>query len=508
MRKNPVSRPIFQRIASTATAIFLVAAFLSTATADEPQNPNPISPAAEQISDADPDAPAPDAETSDALPGIVAEASPEVAAGIDAYLEGDIERAYRLFKIVYDADQDSDPPGVFLALMHSNYRRLLEMRRSLEQTAEDYPTDPEAFLQLAGIDVQEGRYLEAALLLERAERLIGEYAKRFPNSKARLPYLREEALTVRANLAERRGRFDAAAAFVQKIVDANPENAQARWNLGYLNVKLDNLDAAEKAFDAAADLDPQNWRGWIQVATALDREERIADARARLETQAETIAAAPKRERAQLARLYMRWNLLPEATKIVDEFEKDGDPNNFDRWILLGWLALYANRYAVAEENFRNALFLDQTSFEASNGLALALLDQNDKEKLAQALNIATENYRRSPDSIEAAATYGWTLFLSKKTKEADEIFGPILNSGAATATVAYYLAEIANLRGDPGLALNLLDLALDQEFNFPKRAAAVELRALIAPPENEAADAENADSAEKSPTVPTAAQE
>ena len=421
-------------------------------------------------------------------------APPEAEAAVDAYLAGNPDLAYRLLKELYDANPDSDPPGVMLALLYSNNERFLEMRRELEKTAEDYPDDPEAFLQLAGIDVREGRYLEAALLLERADKLNDEYAARFPES-TRVAYLREEALNVRALLAERRERYDEAAELTQKIVDANPKHVQARWNLGYLAVKRNLLDDAEKAFDQAAELDERLWPGWLQVATTLDGEDRLDEAFERVQGQSALVETASRRERAQLARLYLRWNRLDEAAALVGELEAEGK-NDFDGWALRGWVALYAGGYAVAEDAFRRATFIDGKSFEASNGLALALLDQRNKEKLAQARAIAAKNYRTYPDSQDAAATYAWTLFLSGAAREADAIFGPMLDSGEFSSTVAYYLAEIANVRGEKSLALTLLDLALRQKANFPKRVAAVELRGIIAPETLE----EKADDAEESP--------
>jgi len=439
------------------------------------------------------------AQETQAAEGGVPGASPEAEAAVDAYLAGKPELAYRLLKDVYDANPDSDPPGVMLALLYSNNERFLEMRRELEKTAEDYPGDPEAFLQLAGIDVREGRYLEARLLLDRADELNAEYAARFPES-TRIVYLREETLNVRALLAERRGRYDEAAELTQKVVDANPKNVQARWNLGYLAVKRNRLDDAEKAFDQAAELDERLWPGWLQTATTLDAEDRLDEAFERLQSQGALIETASRRERAQLARLYLRWNKLDEAASLVGELEAEGK-NDFDGWALRGWVALYAGGYAVAEDAFRRATFIDGTSFEASNGLALALLDQRNKEKLAQARAIAAKNYRTYPDSQDAAATYAWTLFLSGAAREADAIFGPALDSGEFSPTVAYYLAEIANVRGDKSLALTLLDLALRQKGNFPKRAAAVELREIIAPEKKEEnADAETSPEAAETP--------
>jgi len=408
------------------------------------------------------------------------QANPATLKAIDLYIEGDVDGAYALFKQVYDANPDSDPPGTLIATLHSHAGRFLQMRRALEQSAEEYPTDPEAFLQLAGIDAQEGRYLETELLLERAERLIDEYPKLHPESTSRAAYFREEALTVRANLAERRGRYEAASDLMRKVIELNPKNAQAFWNLGYLAMKQKKYDEAEEAYESAAKLNPELWSGWLQVLSALDREDEIDEAVARLGTKEDKVKGANKKELAQLARLYMRWHKVDDAFNIVHKFEEQNEERDLDRWILSGWLALYANNYAAAETFFRNATLIDPTSFEATNGLALALLDQSNKEKLGQARVIAARNYRANPDSQEAATTYAWCQFLSGNTKEADAIFQPMMESGSLSATVAYYLAEIANIRGNTDLAQSLLTLALSQKANFPKRAAAVELGEVI----------------------------
>ena len=409
-----------------------------------------------------------------------AQANPNTLAAIELYTQGDVEGAYNLFKKVYDENPDSDPPGVLLALLHSHAGRFLDMRRSLEQSAEDYPADPEAYLQLAGIDVQEGRFLEAQLLIERAEKIIDAYKENRPETTTRLEYFKEEALSARANLAERRGRYEEARKLVRKIVDANPENAQAFWNLGYLSMKLKEYDEAEKAFDDAAKLNDELWPGWLQVASSLDKEDLVEEGKARIAGHEETVANAPKSQRAQVARLYLRWNMIEEAGKIISKIAEENEEKDLERWLLAGWLALYASKYSLAEENFRNATLVDPENFEASNGLALAMLDQSNKEKLARAKTIAAKNYHAYPDNPEAAVTYAWTLFLSGNVKEANEIFGPILSSGQMTATVAYYLAEIANVRGDKSLAKTLLNHALSQKSNFPKRAAALELKALL----------------------------
>ena len=461
--KNATSRSA--TIAAAIFALFGAATIFAQDKSTEPSTPVQAS--------------APDAK-SDELKELEAKADPKALKAIELYLDGDVAGAYRAFKEVYDANPDSDPPGVLLALLHSHAGRLLEMRRALEQTAEDYPSDPEAYLQLAGVDAQEGRFLESQLLIERAEKLIDNYKETHPETTTRFAYLKEEALSARANLAERQERYEEARSIVKKIIETNPNNAQAQWNLGYLSMKLRDYEGAEAAFDEAAKHDPELWPGWLQVASSLDREDLVQEGIALMDKRQEQLKDAPASQLAQVARLYLRWNKIEEATKIVEKLVLLGDDNNVERWLLSGWLNLYANQYAAAEADFQRATIVAPENFEASNGLALALLDQSNKEKLARAKTIAAKNYYANPESTDAAVTYAWTLFLSGNQKESNEIFGPMLSSGKMTATVAYYLAEIANFRGDVDLAKTLLELSISQKANFPKRTAALELQELL----------------------------
>lgn len=462
------------RIATQSVAFLVCSAYLATTPIVTPLS------AQEQAHEAS--ASAEDSSDSTAEPDSSAVAN----EAIDRYLSGDVEGAYQLFENSYKLNPDSDPPGVLVALLHSHAGRFAEMRASLEQTAEDYPSDPEAYLQLANVDVQERRLLEAELLLERADSLIETYGQLRPESKARATYLKEEALTTRAMLAEKRGRYDVAAEFTRKSIELNPKNPQAFWNLGYLAMKQGDYDAAEEAYQKASELNKDLWPGWLQTLSALDREDKVSVAKGRVAGYSQKIEECSAKERAQLARLYLRWSMVEEASAIIKEFDERNEARELDRWLLDGLLALYASDYNAAEQAYRKAVLIAPENFEATNGLALALLDQGNREKLVQALQIAARNYRANSDNQEAAATYAWALFLSGRTQEADAIFQPMLSSGMALATIAYYLAEIANLRGDKDLSRDLLSLALSQEANYPKRTAALELMEILDNPNQE----------------------
>ena len=119
--------------------------------------------------------------------------------------------AYNLFKQVYDENPDSDPPGALSTIL----TRASSSKCAARSKSAEIPADPEAYLQLAGIDAREGRFLEARLLIERAEahRRTRNIAQKRP--PARIP---ERRSSLCAPTAERRERYEEARTIVQKIL--------------------------------------------------------------------------------------------------------------------------------------------------------------------------------------------------------------------------------------------------------------------------------------------------
>ena len=110
---------------------------------------------------------------------------------IDLYLAGDAEGAYKLFERSYLANPDSDPPGVLLALLHSHAGRLPEMRRALEQTAEDYPWTDEDREKYIGGKIMAAKVLSDHLTGREEpcseENWIGLFAAMVPDSESFCP---------------------------------------------------------------------------------------------------------------------------------------------------------------------------------------------------------------------------------------------------------------------------------------------------------------------------------
>lgn len=403
---------------------------------------------------------------------------PELDAGIDAWMKGNVEKCFQLFERAWKKNPDLSPPDVLIALLYSNTKHYEEVRKHLEKAAFEHSSDPEAWFQLAGIAIQEKRLVEAGLLIERGEKILNTADPDRKSSESRKRYFQQELLTLKANLAENQNHLDKAEKYVQKIVDEDPENDEAWLSLGYLCFKQKNFEEAKKAFDRAAKYNTKRLPGILVLALLQEQEGNTKEAKEAIDSMS-AADLEDSRILGPVVRLWMKWEKMEEAEKKIAQLQKMF-PNAAMPWILEGEYDLYHHQYRPAEDAFRKAITIDSENVEANNGLALALCDQGNQTKLKQAREIAEKNWERSYRTQETSTTYAWILFLSGEKKEADSLFEIMLQSGKINSPIAYYLAEIAYSKGDKNLALNFLDLALESESNFPKKEAARELVKIV----------------------------
>ncbi len=408
--------------------------------------------------------------------------NPELAAAIDAWMSGDIDNCYTLLKAAKEKNTDLSPPEVLMALLFSNAQHYPDMRIWLEKAIALHPNDPEAYFQLAGIAIQDKRLVEADLLLEKGEIGLNALRKDRTDQKKekgdRDRYLDHEYYTLKGNLARQRGNLSEAELHIQQITKLEPDNDDAFLSLGYLYYEQKKMAEARQSFDQARKLNEKRFFGWLLLALLLDRDNQSEEAKKLVDDNfKEGMFGTPTS--VPVVRLYMKWDRMEDADKMIEDLQKKF-PNAVDPWILAGEMALHRHQYRPAEDRFRRAVLAEQDNFDANNGLALALGDQRNRAKLKEAREIAYRNWQKYPQSQEARITYAWMLYLSGEHKEAEAFFAPMLESGKISPTIAYYLAEIAHTKGENSLALNFIDLALEQKNNFPKREAALELQKII----------------------------
>jgi tetratricopeptide (TPR) repeat protein len=133
------------------------------------------------------------------------------------------------------------------------------------------------------------------------------------------------------------------------------------------------------------------------------------------------------------------------------------DAKSRDARILRGIAALIEKKYEAAEADFEAAVEQLPNSYAARNNLALALCGQNNDGKKKRALELADRNCQDYPDDPEAAATCGWVLYRLGRLEEAARVFRPLADKKHLSLDARYYMACVANDRGQIDEAVHLL---------------------------------------------------
>jgi tetratricopeptide (TPR) repeat protein len=155
------------------------------------------------------------------------------------------------------------------------------------------------------------------------------------------------------------------------------------------------------------------------------------------------------------------------------------DSTSLSAKIFRGVVAIFQKDYMTAERYFDLASLQSPRSFAASNDLALALIEQNDKTKQRRALEYAESNmrkYQQTPQAAEAYSTYGWVLYKLAKLDEAEKFLNAAVSSGQVSPDTAYYCARVAKDRGRDAQAKQWLENALESTLPFALRPEAMAL--------------------------------
>jgi tetratricopeptide (TPR) repeat protein len=117
------------------------------------------------------------------------------------------------------------------------------------------------------------RRANTALIFKRPEQAIQAYRE-----MAAVDPDNEFARIMLGNLLADGGDLDGAAVELERLVQKNPTNADAWFNLGFLHDKADRLADAERCFRRSVELKKSLDRAWYGLALVLIRDGRLHEA--------------------------------------------------------------------------------------------------------------------------------------------------------------------------------------------------------------------------------------
>jgi Tfp pilus assembly protein PilF len=427
----------------------------------------------------------------------------EVADAKARFIKRDFVGALSLLREAVKKNADRLPPGqVIMAMWCAEANLGNAVLGSLEMAVIEEPSDPQAYLILANVELQAGRVTAAGLLFEKAQSLMAAFSKSptrkknlEPNVYAGLAAVAESRATLSQDDKTRASQeWVGAEEKLRAWLKLDPSNAIALQRLARALFKQGSLEKQDKekakqkvneAFERLKEAQKAEANVLNPAATMArfyQEEGDFSNAKKFMDYALQT-AGKDLRTRLEAARWCLQTSLEdPEQLNQAKEHAAQAirlDDKSIDAMILRGVVALFQKEYETAERFFQGASLQSPSNFAASNNLALALCEQ-DETKKRRALELATNNARQHAEDQyagEAASTYAWVLYKNNRAAEAENVLGRLLMSARVSEDTLYYAAEVAAARGRPQEAAQLLQRALGTKSPFSMRPEALRLQ-------------------------------
>ena len=356
-------------------------------------------------------------------------------------------------------------------------------RAELEKAVMANPSDPDAYLYFAEADLQEHRIADAEGLLLEVKPLIDKFSA---NAK------RKRGFEIRFNsfmaaVAEAREQWDTAAQYLaalQKLEPENPASVEAHLRMGRAMFKQGKsktdvyfeLEKASKTDSKA--IDP-----YIYLAYLNEEDKRHPEAKDII-SQAVTKHGSDLNVMLAAAKWALNTGEFKDAQTYADAVNKI-DPKSLEGKIVRGEVARFASPPDLkkAREMFESAVYQSPANLEATNQLALVLVESSDSSDQQKALDLAKANAalttRGNQFSPEAFATYAWALYRTGHLPEAEQVLNQLLSAQKQLSPdTIYYIGKILQERGKTDDAIQFLEAALKVPTPFAQRDATTKLLA------------------------------
>jgi tetratricopeptide (TPR) repeat protein len=431
-----------------------------------------------------------------------------VTEAVTRFTNGDVNGARDLLTQAVQKNPNKLPPvEVMMGRLQSLRQGGAQFARAeLEKAVMVNANDPDAYLYFAEAALQDHRIADAEGLLLEVKPLIDKFSA---NAK------RKRGFEIRFNsfmaaVAEAREQWDTAAQYLaalQKLEPENPTGVEAHLRLGRAMFKQGKsktdvyfeLEKASKTDSKA--IDP-----YIYLAYLNEEEKRHPDAK-------DIIAQAVNKHGTDLNVMLAaaKWALntgeFKDAQTYADAVNKI-DPKSLEGKIVRGEVARFASPPDLkkAREMFESAVYQSPANLEATNQLALVLIESNDSGDQQKAVDLAKANAalttRGNQFSPEVIATYAWTLYRAGHQQEAETVLNQLLSAQKQLSPdTIYYIGKILQERGKIDEAIQFLEAALKVPTPFAQRDATTKLLAELKK------DKEKSDKdSEKSTTPPSTA--
>lgn len=407
---------------------------------------------------------APSGLSIDVLPAD-SEKIPELASAVAAVKRRDAAQALKSLTEAAKGRTDLPPPRVMLGAIQLSDTQTADARVNLEQGIIESPEHPFAYIILANMCLAEGFITAAQLQFDKAGDLLTKKGGNDPRSK-QMRFMCQLGL---ATVAERRQQWPAAREALRAASEVDPTHGQTRQRYGAAIFHTGEEEKAyaelQKAFEQDNKLLPP------PVSMGLLYAQRQDDPKTE-EWLRKAVAEHPKDARGYqaLGLFLVQRNRAAEAKQMAEK-ALELEPKSVETHKLVGAIAFAQRDFAQAEQHYEAAYAAAPSDVNASNALALALVEQtSDSAKRLRALQLAEMNCRQYPNQPVLLATLGWVHFRMQHLNEAKRFLSSAIAGGQGTPEMFYYYAHILQVEGQREPLIELLKQLATARSAFPYR--------------------------------------
>jgi tetratricopeptide (TPR) repeat protein len=389
----------------------------------------------------------------------------EIKDAVGFFQNRDLDNALKKLEEAAKKNADLPPPEIMMADISAQANLIQAFWTYLDKAAQKYPDDPETFVMLGNVALQQRRMTEADLLFNKAYALVANFNK----SVERRNKLITRILNGMAIVAESREDWAMAQQRLEEYLKQEPKNVVVLQRIGQMLFKqkkakeaLQKFKEAYEAKTAEVKVLPAEMQLAILYAQYPDADNAKKWAEAALKSSpkdANALAAA--------ANIYLMTGDFEEAKKRADEAIKV-DEKSADAKALRALIALFLKDYQFAADTYEKIVMDDPKNFGASDNLALALIEMKEDSKKKRALDYAEKNaktYEKTKAAPEAFTTLAWVLYKFDKRNNLEQAYRlvrQVLDNGMQmNPDAAYYCARILVDKERPKEAQGLLQQAL-----------------------------------------------
>lgn len=404
--------------------------------------------------------------------------NPQLTAALQGALElfkkTDFNGALEQLKPIYAAQPQIAPPRIVLAQWFARAGIQEGVQASLDMATVETPEDPEAYLLLGELSLRQRERAAASLFLERANYYLQRYNAN-PERKKQMQIALFRNLTGLAELLENwenmERMIDQRIAIEGRTSELLRQKAVAAFRL-----KKDQESATLLAEADRLDANKENKPLPAEAIMSQLYQQRGDKAN----TQSSLAAALSKHPKnpdvlALSASSRVAVNDLSGARQLAERILVD-HPNAKGAKGLVASIALMQGDYPTAEKFFQELVVASPSDAQSTNGLALALAEQNDPAKLRRALEYAAENVKKNNRNSEFLGTLGWLLMKAGDMKQAGQVLQQAAAHGNVSSQTAFFLAKFVSSQGNYAQAKQLLEAAMKSERPFAKMQEAKQL--------------------------------